>query len=557
MTRPDPRDARDTPEARDAQDARDTPDASGRRGGRISLRARVVAIASALVAVALVVSQSVVLGVLGDYLTDQTDRQLDQSARLLRFRPLDQPGDSWSRLTEATGERRPRTPGGLPSRIVAAYISADGATVTPVRSPGYEHEAGPELPRLDASEVAARGERPFTTAAAEGGGRWRVLAVPLADGDGSVAVALSLDDVDAAVDRMRTLCLALGVSCLAVLAVAGWFAVRAGLRPLRRIEQTAAAIAAGDLSHRVPYAAPGTEIGRLSAALNGMLAQLETAFEERARSEARMRRFVADAGHELRTPLSSVRGFAELYRMGALRSPHEVARTMRRIEDEAARMGGLVEDLLQLARLDEQRPLHSEPVDLRILAADAVHDIQTLAPGRPVTLTAPDGGPARAVVVRGDEERLRQVVANLVSNVLRHTPDGTAVELVVGTLGDDAVLEIRDHGPGIDPADAARVFERFYRGDSSRSRATGGGSGLGLAIVAALTQAHGGRVDVLPTRPHGATFRVRLPVADPGGCSGSTTELPDPRAVFEGKPACGEEVGGEDVGKEAGQKPRS
>lgn len=524
---------------------------------RTSLRARVVAIAIALVAIALVVTQTVLLGVLGRYLTDQTDHQIEQAARMLSFRPIepeDNPGaeSQGSQGTQTgpgapqggpenpgteNGERRPRVNGALPSRIIAAFLTTDGTETHRSSTPGMEQEAGPRLPRLDVASVADRDGEPFTTDSAQGGGRWRVVVVPLANGQGSVAAAQSLDDVDDAVGRMRAVCLTLGAVCLAVLACAAWFAVRAGLRPLRRIEQTAAAIAEGDLSHRVPEAAPRTEIGRLSASLNGMLAQLETAFEARARSEARMRQFVADAGHELRTPLSSVRGFAELYRLGALREPRDVSRTLRRIEDEAARMSGLVEDLLQLARLDEHRPLRSEPVDLRILAADAVHDIQALAPERTVTLTGPDGGPAPATTVHGDESRLRQVVANLVSNALRHTPDGTAVHLVVGTIaagshrngpghaaqpnGHDpaalvartALLEVRDHGPGLAEADARRVFERFYRVDSSRSRAQGGGSGLGLAIVAALTEAHGGRVEVETTLGEGAAFRVLLPVA--------------------------------------------
>ncbi|MEU8134666.1 sensor histidine kinase [Streptodolium elevatio] len=471
-----------------------------------------------LVTVALVVTQTVLLGVLDRCLTDQVDRQLRQAAHVLALRPMEpgaaapslSPSASPSEIPEIP-ERRLRTPNGLPSRIVATYLTLDGAVVRHVRAPGAEDEAGPRLPVLGRSEVAGRDRKAFTTGAAPGGdGRYRVVAVPLDDGTGTVVAAQTLRDVDAAVRRMRNVCLGLGAGCLVVLASAGWFAVRAGLRPLRRIELTAAAIAAGDLSHRVPAAAPGTEIGRLSAALNGMLAQIETAFEARARSEARMLRFVADAGHELRTPLSSVRGFAELHRLGGLREPHEVARMMRRIEDEAARMGGLVEDLLQLARLDEQRPLRRDPVDLRMLAADALDDIRSLAPDRPVSLTGPDGRPARPTEVLGDEPRLRQVVANLVANALRHTPDGTAVDLTVGLLPDGtALFEVRDHGDGLSETDAKRVFERFYRVDSSRSRGNGGGSGLGLAIVAALVQAHDGTVTA-DSGP-GAAFRVLLP----------------------------------------------
>ena len=482
--------------------------------GRLSLRVRVLIIAMALVTVALLVSETVVVGSLRGYLTDQVDRQLEQAARGMAFRPPEATTAGEQRGNTASNGGRPRTPGVLPSRIVAEYLTPTGESRQRLRSPGAEDELGPRLPTLDTASVARYGRRAFETGSVEGQARWRVLAVPLQGGDGAVVLAQPLADVTATVDRMRVVCLVIGLTCLAVLAVAGWFALRGGLRPLRRIEETAAAIAAGDLSHRVPSAAPGTEIGRLSSSINGMLAQIETGFAARAESETRMRRFVADAGHELRTPLASVRGFAELYRMGALTDPAEVTRTMRRIEDEAIRMGGLVEDLLQLARLDEQRPPRSAELDLRILAADAVHDVKMLAPDRAVTLTGLDGGVAHPVTVSGDEARLRQVVANLVSNALTHTPTGTAIRIAVGRVGGPdphAVLEVADEGPGLDAAHAERVFERFHRVDSSRSRAAGGGSGLGLAIVAALIGAHGGRVDVRTAPGEGACFRVLLP----------------------------------------------
>jgi two-component system OmpR family sensor kinase len=246
-----------------------------------------------------------------------------------------------------------------------------------------------------------------------------------------------------------------------------------------------------------------------------MLAQIEQAFAVRAASEARMRRFVADASHELRTPLATVRGYAELYRMGALDEPAKVDDTMRRIEGSATRMGGLVEDLLLLARLDEGRPVAREPVDLTVLAADAVSDLHALDPDRPARLVPLDpgtnGGP---VEVTGDDARLRQVVANLVGNVVRHTPAGTPVEIAVGTADGAGVLEVRDHGPGIDPAHAARVFERFYRVDASRTRESGG-AGLGMAIVAAIVGAHRGHVSLAETPGGGTTVRVAVPAGVP------------------------------------------
>jgi two-component system, OmpR family, sensor kinase len=302
-----------------------------------------------------------------------------------------------------------------------------------------------------------------------------------------------------------------------VLACVGWFWVRAGLRPLRRIEETAAAIAGGDLSRRVPFTTtPATEIGRLTAALNGMLAQIEAAVAARARSEERLRRFVADASHELRTPLAGINGFAQLYRMGGA----EIEATMDRIERESLRLTGLVDDLLLLAQLDERGlELRLAPMDLRTLAVDALHDLRALDPTRPVTLAGPGELPDPAPApVLGDESRLRQVVSNLVGNAIAHTPAGSAVRVGVGTVAGAAVLEIADNGPGLPAAQAGLVFERFYRVDSSRARAAeegGGGAGLGLAIVWSLVTAHGGTVELDTAPGEGATFRIRLPLDEP------------------------------------------
>ncbi|HEX5949678.1 MAG TPA: ATP-binding protein, partial [Actinomycetota bacterium] len=299
------------------------------------------------------------------------------------------------------------------------------------------------------------------------------------------------------------------VVVLAVLgALAGWL-VRLGLRPLERMGETVGAIAGGDLSRRVEPADPRTEVGRLGIALNAMLERIERAFAERQASEERLRRFVADASHELRTPLTSVQGYAELFRRGAADDPEALRTAMRRIEEEGSRMGDLVDELALLARLDQGRQLEREPVDLAALARAAVDGAQAADPDRPIDLDA--DGP---VTVLGDEGRLRQVADNLLANARVHTPADTPVRVRVRVEGDDAVLEVEDDGPGIIPEDAERVFERFYRAESSRSREFGG-AGLGLSIVAAVAAAHDGSARFEPAPSGGARFVVRIPRSGP------------------------------------------
>ncbi|HLI43457.1 MAG TPA: HAMP domain-containing sensor histidine kinase [Acidimicrobiales bacterium] len=304
------------------------------------------------------------------------------------------------------------------------------------------------------------------------------------------------------------------VSALILLAggTAAYFLVQIGLRPLEKMAETAGEIAAGDLSRRVEDTDPRTEVGELGTSLNVMLSRIEEAFRDKEASEAQLRRFVADASHELRTPLTSIRGYAELFRDNRAARPEDVAAALRRIEDESARMSGLVEDLLLLARLDQGRPLEEAPVDLASIAEDAVRDARVVAPERSVTLRVSDaeGEP----VAIGDEQRLRQVTANLVSNAIAHTPAGSPVEVVVEHAGSKVRLAVIDHGPGVRPEEREKIFGRFWRADESRHRAQGG-SGLGLAIVAAVVAAHGGRVGVSDTPGGGATFTVELRAAAP------------------------------------------
>jgi two-component system OmpR family sensor kinase len=472
---------------------------------RTPLRIKLVATLLVLVAGALGLAGFAAAASLRSYLVSRVDTQLVAGAR--QYQGDHDGGPGFPGRGPGDGPRPPQ-------QYYVRVVYPDGATV----DDPIDGRPAPRLPAVAPDE--ADGE-PFTVSATSGGARWRVVAVRR-DVGGVALLARDLTDESSTVARLVSLELVIGAVVLLALGAVGYVLVRQSLRPLAEVETTAAAIAAGDLSRRVPEGDAGTEVGRLSNALNAMLHQIESAFRVREasevaarRSEERMRRFVADASHELRTPLTSIRGYAELYRQGAT-TPDEMPRLMRRIEDEGARMGLLVDDLLLLARLDEERPLAHDTVDLVRLAADTVHDARALDPGRAVALDAPDG----TCAVVGDEARLRQVLGNLVGNAFRHTPAGTPVEVRLRRDDGYAVVDVVDHGPGLAPEEAHRVFERFYRADPSRARAAGaaaaGGAGLGLAIVAALTEAHGGTVAVSETPGGGATFSVRLPLAAQG-----------------------------------------
>src|SRR5215470_10788504 len=414
---------------------------------------------------------------------------------------------------------------------------------------------GSSIPDIPTSQtwLSANSGKLVNVPAVSGTDNWRVITqqvryqpfafVPTQQA--TLIVGVDLGDINGTIGQLAYIDLIVSLIVVVALAMAGVAIVRTSLRPLKDIETTAAAIAAGDLSRRVPDSDPRTEVGRLGQALNMMLAQIESAFHARERSETaarrseeRMRQFVADASHELRTPLTAIRGYAEYYRQrggvgngarqaaltaaepgladaGQLTEP-DLDRIMQRVEQESARMGILVEDMLLLARLDQQRPIERRPVDLLTVAADAVQDARMIAPNRKIELTVGSGA---AFLVLGDEARLRQVVTNLMSNALSHTPDGTPIDVRILTHGPDGRLqvpsvtvEVDDHGPGLSREQAERVFERFYRADQARGRRTGG-AGLGLAIVAALVAAHGGAAGVDTAPGDGATFWITLPLA--------------------------------------------
>jgi two-component system OmpR family sensor kinase len=419
--------------------------------------------------------------------------------------------------------------------------------------PGSGHT--PSVPNVPTGQAwaTANSGTPITVGSVSGPDSWRVVAMPetFNNQEVTLVVAYDLGPVNVEIRRLILIELIVGAAIVVVLAAVGVGVVQANLRPLNDIELTAGQIARGHLEHRIPELDPRTEIGSLGHSLNAMLSQVERAFNAQQESEQaaheseeRMRRFIADASHELRTPLTTIRGFAEYYRQrgGVSRTPFtgstsggaggvvppgkqdsdlpsgslsgdDIDGLMRRLESEASRMGLLVEDLLQLARLDQQRPLDLGPVDLLVLAADAVQDARIVAPDRDTDLIIGRG----AFIIEGDEPRLRQVLANLVNNAIAHTPKGTSIRVRIGSdalpSGQPAVLlDVEDDGPGMTEDQAQRVFERFYRADAARNRASGG-TGLGLAIVAGLVQAHGGTVTVRTAPGEGADFQVRLPLS--------------------------------------------
>ncbi|MDX8051137.1 HAMP domain-containing sensor histidine kinase [Lentzea sp. BCCO 10_0798] len=412
----------------------------------MTLRVRLVVVLVALAAAGLFVTWLIGSTVMERYLLGQLDARLDRVVS---------------------------TPRTLPLRDNVVLRSADGVLS------GTSFEGLPPYGTLTPGEHVTVGSR----------------RVVMRQFDGAELVAaVDQSEVDRAVDDLRVAFLLISLGALILVGMAGYALVRASTRALEEVEQVAGEIAAGDLSRRVPVRRPGSEVGRLASALNTMLGQIEAAFAVRVSSENRMRQFVADASHELRTPLTSIRGYAELYRQGAATDAVEV---LRRVEDHAVRMGVLVDDLLQLARLDSSQPLVLSTVDLVVPVNDAVVEVRAHETNRLVSLELPAG----PVPVEADEARVRQILTNLLDNALIHTPAGSPIEVRL-TAGS---IVVADHGPGLTPEQAARVFERFYRADPARGP---GGSGLGLSIVAALVAAHGWRIELDTAPGEGAVFRV-------------------------------------------------
>jgi two-component system OmpR family sensor kinase len=477
---------------------------------RTPLRVQLVFVLLALVTVGLAVSAVAGSTALKGYLLDRVDAQLRDTVR---------GGLSSGRLPgslEAPGApERVFSGPALTEGFFSQATNEEGVGKGLLRVPTDSDQTGPRLPSLTLDVVDQLDGKPFTVDPESSGDDWRILVRGLPDGSGALVVGTSLTDVTNTVGRLMFIQLVVSVVVLGVLGIAGYAVVRSSLRKLVHVEQTAAAIAGGDLSRRVEVGDERTEIGRLGSALNTMLSTIEESFAAQQASEAearasedRMRRFVGDASHELRTPLTSIRGFAEVQRQQTSLDIAERNRLTARIEAEAKRMGLLVEDLLLLARLDQQRPLERLSVELTSIVRDAVADGAVLAPEHEVQLDIADG--AEEAIVLGDPSRLRQVFTNLLSNAYVHTPPGTKVNVSVDASDEHVTVVVADNGPGMSAEDAQRVFERFFRSDPSRTRASGG-SGLGLSIVSSLVNAHHGTISLDTSPGNGASFSVAFP----------------------------------------------
>jgi len=533
----------------------------------ISLRTKITGVTVLLLTAGLVVAGFGTMAVLRGYLVEQIDGQLGASLATLEEQMSDgiNLADAQTYLRDAS----PLNP------YYLAFVGSSGSLLTDNYSSHSEQR--PDWKRI-APVTADTGSKKITTRSVDRSIQWRLLLTPVVlSGSGNaatLAIGTDLSEADATVNRFGAVFLFFALTVVILGGALTRLLATTTFAPLRRLEEQAARFADGDYNQRLDQAPPNTEVGRLTRSLNTMLGQIDRALTDRARTIEQMRRFIGDASHELRTPLVTVRGYAELYRMGAIEKPEDVDQAMERIEKEAVRMGELVEDLLVLARLDEDRPLQLADVDLVPIAEDAARDAMASAQDRIVSVVALDpdslSAPIRPVqpadtppepmpvpaaadtrtrpiplitrllgrrrpllapdhvadvqlpapapdlraIVQGEENKVRQVVANLVTNAARYSPEGSPLEIGVGV---DAatrcgVIAVIDHGEGIPREIRDKIFQRFWRADASRARETGG-NGLGLAIVAAIVQAHHGSVDVIDTPGGGATFRVWLPLA--------------------------------------------
>ena len=478
---------------------------------RVSLRAKLTALSVAVIGVLVIISSFGTIALLRTYLQNNTDSLLTNTASTLRN---EDPALVQIRLANQDLVL-PR----LPSDYYIAYLDPNGKRLLAIAASTNADikVRTPNLDKFTLDAVIRTHGLPFdvdgegnTVDVIDDGDGWRMLAVPLTATPGSFVIALPTNSDNALISQYRIIGSSFGALLLILSALGIWVTITSALRPLKEVERTAAAVSAGDISQRLIHREGKTEVARINRALNSMLDSIEGAFGEREATLEQMRRFVADASHELRTPLASVRGYAELYRMGALTDKKDLADAMSRIESEAVRMGELVESLLALARIDEGRELTKAPTNLTKVVEDAAKSVSVAAPKSKIEVVDLDGKKPQEVEAAIDADSIRQVVINLITNATHFSPANKKITVAVGTSGSKKVIEVRDRGEGIPKQLRDKVFERFYRVDNSRNRDTGG-SGLGLAICKSIVERHGGTIRALETEGGGATFRVELP----------------------------------------------
>ena len=438
---------------------------------------------------------------LQDYLIHQVDEQLLSVVGGVADR-LDQAGIA--RDEDDAQASRATTPlNRVPTSISVTVLDPFGNLVGGIGGDLNSNQITDYVKGLLPGQVAAFGSKPFTVEAP--GADFRVATTVLPSSLGSVIVAQSLSDFDKTTHQISVVFLIIGGIVLLFIAFASRQVIKLSMKPLKKIEETAEQIAAGDLSARLENFEPDTEVGRLSTSLNIMLSRIEESFAARAESENKLRRFVADASHELRTPLTSIRGFAELHRQGAVPEGEKTRELISRIEKESMRMGSLVEDLLMLARMDQSRELVMADVDLSHLVQEAVSSASAAGPDHPITSDI-----ALDIHTQGDADKIYQVITNLLANARAHTPVGTAIHVATYSNKDGSYVTVADKGPGLSAEDQMHIFERFYRVDTSRQRSSNDGSGLGLSIVDEVMKAHGGTVSVASEPGNGATFTLHF-----------------------------------------------
>jgi two-component system OmpR family sensor kinase len=474
-----------------------------------SLRSRLLLATLVVVAIGIGTSDFVAHASLKNYLIKQVDTQLTGVANGSVGR-LNRAGiEPNANEDDANGSpfRIVRPLRGVPTETLVTLLDSNGNELGRLGGDITNSSQTMRFNGFTTAKVAATKGLPFTVKGVRDGGDTRAIAQVLPTGLGSIVVAVSLAGVDRTLHEMTWLFLLISLIILVLIAFLSRFIIRISLRPLSEVEGTAAAIAAGDLSARLPDNNPKTEVGKLTRSLNTMLSRIEESFAVRVASESKLRQFVADASHELRTPLTAIRGFAELHRQGAVEGVEKTKELIGRIEKESIRMGSLVEDLLLLARMDEARPVSMEPVDLTHVLEECIASARAAGPDHPITADIePD------IFVLGDNKRIHQAIANLLANARTHTPLGTKITVRAKSGKDDTRVSVSDEGPGLSPADQKKIFERFFRADPSRQRSSGEGSGLGLSIVDAIMKLHGGSVSVESELGRGATFTLTFPI---------------------------------------------